>query len=83
VLGRRLVRRPGGLRFFWETEGKPVGGMSGGPLLDRAGAVIGVCSAADLGTGRGYFSHADEVLAAVAEAGHRWLLDAPAGPDRR
>ena len=75
VLARRVVRRPGGaLGVFWETESAPVGGMSGGPLLDREGAVIGVCSAVSLANGRGYFTHADEILAALAGSDHRWLV---------
>ncbi len=75
VLARRVVRRPGGaLGVFWETESAPVGGMSGGPLLDREGAVIGVCSAVSLTNGRGYFTHADEILAALAGGDHRWLV---------
>lgn len=78
VLARQLVRRPsGGLGFFWETESAPVGGMSGGPLLDAGGAVIGICSAAGLTAGRGYYTHADEILAALAETEHGWLFAPP------
>ncbi len=60
--------------FFWATERRPVGGMSGGPLLDHEGAVIGICSAAGLGDGRGYYTYADEILAALAVTDHRWLV---------
>jgi S1-C subfamily serine protease len=60
--------------FFWACQRPPVGGMSGGPLLDRDGAVIGVCSAAGRGDGRGYYTYADEILAALAVTEHRWLV---------
>jgi S1-C subfamily serine protease len=81
ILAKRLVRRDGGgLGLFWETEAAPVGGMSGGPLLDAGGAVVGICSAANPGTGRGYYTAAEEILAAVAGTEHRWLLEPP---DRR
>lgn len=81
VIGRTAVWAPAGagqprhLRgFFWACERPPVGGMSGGPLLDKDGAVIGICSAAGLGDGRGYYTHADEILAALAVTEHRWLV---------
>ena len=74
VIAKRLVRRPeGGVAFFWELAERPVGGMSGGPLLDAKGRVIGVCSAAKR-DGPGYFAHLDEVLAGLKRHGYSWLI---------
>jgi hypothetical protein len=52
---------------------RPVGGMSGGPLLDARGRVIGVCSAAKP-DGPGYYAHLDEVLAGLKSQGYGWLI---------
>jgi putative serine protease PepD len=79
VVAKRAARRPeGGIAFFWEMAERPVGGMSGGPLLDARGRVIGVCSAARP-DGRGYFAHLDEVLAGLKSQGYGWLIP-QAGP---
>jgi S1-C subfamily serine protease len=76
VLRRRLVRRAvDAERLFWETQGVPVGGRSGGPLVDRAGRVIGICSGTQ--DGRGYYTHADEIHAALKRAGWGWLVRPP------
>jgi S1-C subfamily serine protease len=43
--GKKLVRRPdGGSAFYWQADGKSVPGRSGGPLFDRSGQLIGICS---------------------------------------
>jgi S1-C subfamily serine protease len=73
VLAKRFVRRPGREpAFFWETQDPPEPGRSGGPLLDDAGRVIGLCAANR--DGRGYFTHLDEILAALKRDGHGWLV---------
>ncbi len=75
VRAKRLVRREGGaVAFFWETDRPPVHGRSGGPLLDAAGRIIGVCSATQ--SGKGYFAHLDEVQAALKTGGYGWLVPA-------
>jgi S1-C subfamily serine protease len=74
VVAKRLARRPeGGVAFFWELAQRPIGGMSGGPLLDAKGRVIGVCSAAGR-DGPGYFAHLDEVLAGLKRHDYGWLF---------
>ncbi|MDY3551871.1 serine protease [Gemmata sp. JC717] len=73
LIEKAFVRRPGGgAAFFWGSEGVPVGGMSGGPLLDAEGRVIGICAAAQ--GGRGYFAHLDEIHYALKRNGYDWLF---------
>lgn len=73
LTAKKWVRRDGvDPAFFWETAVAPVGGMSGGPLLDAAGRVIGVCSAAH--DGHGYFAHLDEIQAGLKLSGLEWLF---------
>jgi len=71
LVGKRLLRRPDGrAAFVWEVEKASIAGRSGGPLVDSAGKVIGVC----LGTqdGKGYYCHLDEILAALKGRGYAW-----------
>jgi S1-C subfamily serine protease len=80
IIGKSLVRRSDGTAaFFWQTANPPVGGMSGGPLLDRSGRLIGVCVASQ--DGKGYFAHTDEILVALKEAGLGWIVNS-AKPNR-
>jgi S1-C subfamily serine protease len=73
VLAKRAIRRPGhDLAFFWETENETQLGRSGGPLVDDRGRVIGICAARQ--AGRGYYTHLDEILAALKRDGHGWLV---------
>ena len=72
LLGKKLLRRPGGVSaFVWEVETPPQAGQSGGPLVDSTGKVIGVC----LGTqdGKGYYCHLDEICAALKRRGYAWV----------
>ncbi|MFL5341737.1 MAG: serine protease [Gemmataceae bacterium] len=72
LLGKRLLRRPGGVSaFVWEVETPPRAGQSGGPLVDATGKVIGVC----LGTqdGKGYYCHLDEICTALKRRGYAWV----------
>jgi S1-C subfamily serine protease len=77
LTGRQLVRRPEGNAVFWVAAEAPRGGMSGGPLVDTAGRLIGICVAAQ---GGGYYAHADEILAALKRHGYGWLAERPAAP---
>lgn len=61
-----------GKALFWRTASRPVKGRSGGPLLDRQGKLLGICSLADENVG--YYSHIDEISLFLREAGFRWLI---------
>ncbi len=72
VSAKRLTRaNDAPVAFFWQTAATPEKGRSGGPLLDPAGRVIGVCAAAQ--DDRGYFTHLDEILAGLTRAKYDWL----------
>jgi hypothetical protein len=75
VKGRRLVQRQeqGATALFWEVDRKHALGRSGGPLLDRRGHLLGVCS----GTSREktYFSHPEVVRAFLKQHGFGWLAE--------
>jgi S1-C subfamily serine protease len=58
--------------FFWRTEIPPEKGRSGGPLLDSRGRVIGIGIAYH--DGSGYYTHHDELLAALKRDGYGWLV---------
>jgi len=74
VTGKTLVHRSeDGDAFFWKVASPPVGGMSGGPLVDAEGRLIGVCSATQGGVG--YYTHLDEILAGLRRHQYGWLLD--------
>jgi S1-C subfamily serine protease len=73
IRAKRFVRKAkDAVAFYWETELPPVGGRSGGPLLDDRGRVIGICSANQ--GGLGYYTHTDEILAALKRGGYGWLV---------
>jgi S1-C subfamily serine protease len=74
VAGKKFARRQEGDRpaAFWEVDRQQKEGMSGGPLVDRRGYLIGVCS----GTTRdkSYFCHPDEIRRFLKENGFDWLI---------
>ena len=73
VGSKQAIRPPDrGLTFYWETDHLPERGRSGGPLLDGHGRVIGLCEAAR--GSHGYYTHLDEILAALKRGGHGWLV---------
>lgn len=73
LTGRKLVRRSdGGSAFFWQGKGESVPGRSGGPLFDPDGRLIGVCSGTQ--GGMSYYTHLDEIRAALKTDRLRWLL---------
>jgi S1-C subfamily serine protease len=77
VIGaKRLTRRATNdeIAFFWETEQVPVPGRSGGPLFDASGRLIGICAATT--SGKGFYTHLDEIQAALKQRKLGWLLEA-------
>lgn len=74
VAGKKRVRREGEDKAasFWEVDRKQAEGRSGGPLVDRRGYLLGVCSGTD--RDKSYFCHPDEVRAFFKESGFDWLI---------
>ncbi len=71
---KRFVRRPENeVAFFWETSAPPIAGRSGGPILDTQGRLLGVCAAAI--EERGYYTHLEELHAALSRNGYAWILN--------
>jgi S1-C subfamily serine protease len=70
-----LVRRPGEKASVhsWETQRKQARGRSGGPLLDRAGRVVGLASGHDRQSG--YYVHIVEVHRFLKKNGLGWLAE--------
>ncbi len=68
----RFLEQPYRANFF-EADYAPAAGRSGGPLIDRRGYLVGVCS----GTrgGKGYYVHLSEVQSALRRGGFQWLYD--------
>jgi S1-C subfamily serine protease len=75
VRGKKRVRKPDASEatLMWQVDGQPPKGRSGGPLIDRQGYVLGVCS----GTSgeKGYYVHIDEIRACLRATDYRWLLE--------
>ena len=63
----------GPARVVWQTSREPARGRSGGPLLDRRGHLIGVCSGR--AGGAGYYTHAERVHDFFKEHGVKWLYE--------
>ena len=75
VAGKKRVRRRAGegTALVWELTPAPKAGRSGGPLLDREGRLLGVCSGA--GDGKGYYAHAEAVYSFLKQNGLEFLAD--------
>jgi S1-C subfamily serine protease len=75
VKGKRQIRKPGEEQAaaYWEMDAAPARGRSGGPLLDRSGGLIGVCSG--VGDGKGYYSHTEQMHRFLRRSGYAWLYD--------
>jgi S1-C subfamily serine protease len=73
VAGKKLARRENEEKAaaFWEVDRKQPEGRSGGPLIDRRGYLLGICSGTN--KEKGYFTHPDEVRAFLVDNGFDWL----------
>ena len=73
LIAKEFVKRDGkDGAFFWRTQTAPEPGRSGGPLLDGRGRVIGITAARR--DNSGYYTHHDEILAALKREGFGWLV---------
>jgi len=74
AIGKKIGQRPdeNDKATFWEIKGKYSPGRSGGPLIDKQGYLVGICS----GTNRDktYFTHVDEIHRFLKRQGYRDLL---------
>ncbi len=77
VLGSKRVRKEagGGVSLVWELSRQHAPGRSGGPLLDKRGDLIGVCSGTT--PEKGYYCHIDEIHAWLKKSGYAWLCEEP------
>ena len=77
ILAAERVQRPDSevQVKMWQLQRAPTPGRSGGALTDNAGRVLGIASGAS--SGRGYFTHLDEIRRFLAEK----RLIAPVLPD--
>lgn len=74
IVAKVLVRRANdGGTFFWQTKDPPTQGRSGGPLVDKHGRLIGICTANQ--EHLGYYSHLDEIHVALKEGGYSWIWE--------
>lgn len=72
IAGKKQVRKPAGeVCLAWELAREPAQGRSGGPLLDRRGLLIGVCSGKN--DDKGYCTHLDEIHRFLKEQRYDWL----------
>jgi S1-C subfamily serine protease len=75
VLGKRKVRQKVGEQagYFWEGNAAGAKGRSGGPLIDKRGYVVGICSGTS--DGKSYFTHPDEIHRFLKQHAFGWLAD--------
>ncbi len=75
VVGKKRVRRQAGEApaLVWEIKAAPKPGRSGGPLLDRDGRLLGICSGA--ADGKGYYAHAEAIYSFLKQNGLEALAD--------
>jgi hypothetical protein len=60
--------------LFWEVAAKQAAGQSGGPLLDREGFLLGICSGNNKDAS--YFCHAEEIHAFLKAHHLEFLVEA-------
>jgi S1-C subfamily serine protease len=72
---RKIARRPEekDSTTFWEMQANRTPGASGGPLVDRRGLLVGVCSGSN--RDQTYFTHIEEIHRFLKRNGYRWLVE--------
>jgi S1-C subfamily serine protease len=76
VTKKTVRKQPGGeTALFWESTEPPTQGRSGGPLVDRSGRLIGVCSGK--GDQKGYYCHIEEIHNFLKENGFNTFYQKP------
>jgi S1-C subfamily serine protease len=80
VAGKTRARRPNGKEtaLVWEIDEKLAAGRSGGPLLDKRGFLLGICSGTN--GDKTYFTHAQEIINFLRREGFRRFAEEKA-PD--
>ena len=75
VVGKKKIRSKtgGDAAFFWEWNDAVAKGRSGGPLIDKRGYVVGICSGTS--DGKGYFTHPQEIHRFLKQHVLDWLAD--------
>jgi len=75
VKEKRRVRKPDGAgpAWLWEVGDTPARGRSGGPLVDKRGHLLGICSGTS--DGKGYYTHIDEIYAFLKRNGFQALYE--------
>jgi S1-C subfamily serine protease len=73
---KRIVLKAGDKddAFFWEWLAEVPHGRSGGPLVDKRGYVIGICSVTTK-DGKGYYCHPAEIHRLLDGSGFDWLVE--------
>jgi hypothetical protein len=69
IIGKKLVRRQGKGKpgYLWEVSRKHESGRSGGPLIDRRGYLLGICSGTN--KQKSYFCHTEGIRAFLKQNG--------------
>jgi hypothetical protein len=66
--------------LFWEIATKQPPGQSGGPLIDRDGWVLGICSGNN--KEKAYFCHLEEVQAFLKAHDLQWIYESKTKPQK-
>jgi S1-C subfamily serine protease len=59
--------------YFWAWNDTVAKGRSGGPLIDKRGYVVGICSGTS--DGKGYYTHPQEIHRFLKQHVFDWLAD--------
>lgn len=71
---KKLIHRPDSEpTLVWQLTNEPAKGRSGGPVLDKNGLVLGICSGRD--SKNGYYCHTERIHQFLKANGLRWLYE--------